>query len=127
MDLSNWKSQIRKGLIEFCLLNIVDQRGQAYGLELLDGLNSANLEVSEGTLYPLLSRMVRDKYLSPKWETPTTGHPRKYYKLTTQGKRTLEDMKSTWSEISSAIDELCNGSTLSDRRWSRAEGSYGDN
>ena len=67
MDLSNWRSQIRKGLIEFCLLTIIDQKGQAYGLELIQGLTLAQLEVSEGTLYPLLSRLVREKYLLPKW------------------------------------------------------------
>ena len=107
MNLANWRSQIRKGLIEFCLLNIIDQKVQAYGLELIEGLDVAQLEISEGTLYPLLSRLVRDKYLLPKWETPKTGHPRKYYRLSVLGKKNLEDMKLEWAKLTNSIDEIC--------------------
>jgi len=108
MNLANWRSQIRKGLIEFCLLNIIDQKEQAYGLELIEGLIIARLEVSEGTLYPLLSRLVRDKYLLPKWETPKTGHPRKYYRLSALGKKTLDEMKLEWDKLTESIYGICN-------------------
>ena len=106
MDLKNWKSQIRKGLIEFCILTIVERRGQAYGLELIEGLQAVNLDITEGTLYPLLSRLVRDKILTPKWETPDVGHPRKYYRLSTGGRTVLKEMKNNWEEITQSIENL---------------------
>lgn len=106
MNLTNWRSQIRKGLIEFCLLSIIEQKGQAYGLEMLEGLAQANLTISEGTLYPLLSRLVREKYLLPKWVTPETGNPRKYYCLSEQGRKTYLEMKTEWKSINNAVERL---------------------
>lgn len=106
MNLTNWRSQIRKGLIEFCLLSIIDDKGQAYGLEMLEGLGKANLTISEGTLYPLLSRLVRDKILLPKWVTPETGNPRKYYCLSDLGQKTFIEMKKEWKTITEAVDRL---------------------
>ena len=112
MDLTNWRSQIRKGLIEFCLLGIIQSKEQAYGLELLEGLRLANLEVSEGTLYPLLSRLVREKYLEPKWVTPKTGNPRKYYRLSSVGEKILCEMKKEWDQITLGVDEVQKNSIL---------------
>ena len=105
-DLKNWKSQIRKGLIEFCILKIIHHKGQAYGLELINGLNEVNLEVTEGTLYPLMSRLVRDKLLTPKWETPDVGHPRKYYRLSDHGKTVLHEMTVNWNDITRSIENI---------------------
>ncbi len=118
MNLTNWKSQIRKGLIEFCLLNIIDQKKEAYGIELMDGLKKANLEVSEGTIYPLLSRLVKENYLLPRWQTPESGHPRKYYKLNPLGIKTLEEMQWEWKKLNQSINQL---SHASDQKKSRRD------
>lgn len=110
MNLSNWRSQIRKGLIEFCLLHIIQQRGKAYGLELLEDLARAEMNLSEGTLYPLLSRLVKEDYLQSQWFTPDSGHPRKYYSLTTKGRKSLKVMEEEWEKIVSAVDRFSNES-----------------
>jgi PadR family transcriptional regulator, regulatory protein PadR len=92
-DLEKWRAQMRKGFLELCVLTLLDAKGEAYGLDLIEDLGRAGLEVGEGTLYPLLARMTREESLSAAWETPEKGHPRKYYRLTEAGRRLLEAMR----------------------------------
>jgi len=99
-DLDNWKTQIRKGYLELCLLLLVQKHKRLYGFELLDVLEKADLPVKEGTLYPLLNRMTADGLLSSVWETENLkGHPRKFYSLTKDGARLLDGMKSEYERM----------------------------
>src|SRR5476651_2188227 len=93
IDLVNWKTQIRKGYLELCILLIVAKYNRVYGLELIEKLTVMELETKEGTLYPLLSRMTTDGVLSSVWETENLkGHPRKYYSLTKEGRKVFQQM-----------------------------------
>ena len=94
-EFDNWKTQIRKGYLELCLLLMIQSHKRIYGFDLLEKLNSRGLSVKEGTLYPMLSRMVVEKILTASWETENLkGHPRKFYSLTPEGVRFLESMST---------------------------------
>jgi PadR family transcriptional regulator, regulatory protein PadR len=84
-----WKSQVRKGYLELCILRLIEGDEETYGFDIMDSLNGYGLEVSEGTLYPLLARMVREKSLDAAWKTEGLGHPRKYYRLSEAGTELL--------------------------------------
>ncbi len=97
MDMSGelfekWKSQFRKGFLELCILELLGSSGRSYGLEMMESLKTIGIDVSEGTLYPLLMRMTRDGSISSSWETPDVGHPRKYYSITGLGSALLSAM-----------------------------------
>ena len=109
-DLEKWRGQMRKGFLELCVLALLDSRGTAYGLDLMEGLGQAGVEVGEGTLYPLLARMTREESLSAEWETPDKGHPRKYYKLTQAGRTALSAMKDSYEADFKAFETLVSGS-----------------
>ena len=88
-----WLVQLRKGFLELCVLIILRNKGKSYGFELLRLFKQAELDIDEGTLYPLLNRMHKNGWLESSWETPTTsGHPRRFYSLSTDGERQLPDM-----------------------------------
>ena len=92
-ELDNWKIQIRKGYLDLCILALIQKHRQLYGFDLLDKLKDVGIEIKEGTLYPLLSRMSRDEVLKTHWRTEDNkGHPRKFYALTTSGAVYLEKM-----------------------------------
>jgi PadR family transcriptional regulator PadR len=80
-----WKSQFRKGFLELCILELLGSRGRSYGLSMMESLKAIGIEVSEGTLYPLLMRLTKDGSIASSWETPDVGHPRKYYSITPLG------------------------------------------
>jgi PadR family transcriptional regulator PadR len=94
--LDKWRSQIRKGFLELCVLALIASEGEAYGLDLMERLSGLGIEVAEGTLYPLLLRMTREGSLGAQWETPDRGHPRKYYRLTLEGTGLLEAMRTEY-------------------------------
>lgn len=96
---------MRKGMLEFCTLLIIE-KDKAYASEILSELKSANLIVVEGTLYPLLSRLKSQGLLDYSWEESRSGPPRKYYELTTEGKKALASLKSIWKELISSINSL---------------------
>jgi PadR family transcriptional regulator PadR len=99
-EIDNWKTQIRKGYLELCMLLIIQAEKRIYGFDLLEKLNGRGLSVKEGTLYPMLSRMMTDKILSAAWETENLkGHPRKFYSLTQEGSRLLNTMKSEFETM----------------------------
>jgi PadR family transcriptional regulator PadR len=101
----NAKAQMRKGLLEFCVLLIIGD-GDAYSSDMLAALKEADLLVVEGTLYPLLSRMKNAGLLSYEWKESKNGPPRKYYALTPAGKKALADLVKTWSSLSDSIISL---------------------
>ncbi|MCC8118192.1 MAG: PadR family transcriptional regulator [Bacteroidales bacterium] len=99
------KSQMRKGLLEFCVLLLIS-RGEAYANEILAKLKEANMLVVEGTLYPLLSRLKKDGMLTYRWEESPSGPPRKYYSITPTGQSFLQLLQEAWNEVASAIAHL---------------------
>ena len=103
--LNNIKSQMRKGLLEYCILSII-HKNEAYASDILDMLKQANLVVVEGTVYPLLTRMKNEGLLSYRWQESTGGPPRKYYTLTPDGQQLLQQLHQEWQAISTAISQI---------------------
>jgi len=105
MVIENVKSQMRKGILEYCILLILN-REAAYSNDVIRILKEAKLIVVEGTLYPLLSRLKNMNLLTYRWVESTQGPPRKYYELTDAGRELLRELGEAWSEIENAIAEL---------------------
>ncbi|MFN3916939.1 MAG: PadR family transcriptional regulator [Flavobacteriales bacterium] len=105
MNIENTQAQMRKGILEFCILSILSNR-EAYPSGIIEELRKAKLIVVEGTLYPLLTRLKNAGLLSYRWEESLSGPPRKYYKLTDTGEAFLTELKTTWSELHQAVEQL---------------------
>ena len=105
MKLENTKAQMRKGILEFCILTILN-RGDAYTSEILSILKDAKLLVVEGTIYPLLTRLKNGGLLSYRWEESTSGPPRKYYALTETGQLFLNELNTTWVSLSQSVNTV---------------------
>ncbi len=101
----SYKNQLRKGMLEFCTLLIIE-KDKAYASKILSELKSADLLVVEGTLYPLLSRLRSQGLLDYSWEESKSGPPRKYYELTADGKKALSHLKHIWKELVGSINSL---------------------
>lgn len=99
------KSQMRKGMLEFCVLLLISQ-GEVYASEIIGKLKEAQMIVVEGTLYPLLSRLKKDGLLTYRWEESPSGPPRKYYSTTELGIRFLQILKEEWNDIEITINHL---------------------
>ena len=98
MNLGNTQIQMRKGILEFCILHII-ARGEVYASNMLDELTAAKMIVVEGTLYPLLTRLKNAGLLEYKWVESKEGPPRKYYKLTLEGTEFLTGLTDTWDDL----------------------------
>ncbi len=105
MDFENVKAQMRKGVLEYCILSILS-KNDAYATAILNKLKESELIVVEGTLYPLLSRQKNAGLLSYRWEESTQGPPRKYYALTDKGKEVLKELDSSWRQLIEAVDSI---------------------
>lgn len=105
MNIENTKQQMRKGVLEFCILSILSD-GDAYPTEIIERMKTAKLVVVEGTLYPLLTRLKNLDLLTYRWEESNSGPPRKYYRLTETGERFLRELESTWDELVRSVDEV---------------------
>ena len=103
MKIENTKAQMRKGVLEFCILSIL-KGGDAYTTEIIETLKKGKMIVVEGTLYPLLTRLKNAGLLSYRWEESQSGPPRKYYAITDEGTQFLDELKSTWDELVSAVE-----------------------
>jgi len=102
----NALTQLRRGTLEYCVLALL-QRGRQYGFELIRTLSESDgLLVSEGTIYPLLSRLRRDDLVTTSWQESEAGPPRRYYQLTSAGERALADFSDEWARFRDAVDEL---------------------
>lgn len=108
MNVENTESQMRKGLLELCILGIIQKEKEAYPSDILEQLKLAKLVVLEGTLYPLLTRLKNADMLTYRWEESTTGPPRKYYALTGTGLQFYVQLKQSWDELSTAVNHLTN-------------------
>jgi PadR family transcriptional regulator PadR len=106
MAIDNTESQMRKGLLELCILGIIARQNEAYPSDILEQLKQARLVVLEGTLYPLLTRLKNAGFLGYRWEESTSGPPRKYYTLTPEGQAFYEQLKATWTDLSTAVHQL---------------------
>ncbi|MCB0513048.1 MAG: PadR family transcriptional regulator [Bacteroidetes bacterium] len=102
-SIENTKVQMRKGILEFCILGIIS-RGEVYASDILDELKSANMLVVEGTVYPLLTRLKNLGLLAYEWKESNSGPPRKYYVLTEQGRGALDELHITWQELANAVE-----------------------
>ena len=98
MKVENTQVQMRKGILEFCILEIIS-RGEVYASDMLEELTAAKMIVVEGTLYPLLTRLKNAGLLDYSWVESTSGPPRKYYTLTATGREFLEQLRETWREL----------------------------
>ena len=107
MKIENTKAQMRKGVLEFCILSILKD-GEAY---ILESLKEGKLLVVEGTVYPLLTRLKNAGLLNYRWEESTSGPPRKYYGLTETGKLFLKELNTTWSELQQAVNRVTSTKT----------------
>jgi PadR family transcriptional regulator PadR len=105
MKIENTKAQMRKGVLEYCILSILKD-GEAYTSDILETLKDAKMLVVEGTIYPLLTRLKNAGLLSYRWEESTSGPPRKYYELTETGKIFLNELNTTWSELQQAVNRV---------------------
>ena len=103
MDLENSKAQMKKGVLELCILSIIANDKECYASEILARMKQARLLVVEGTLYPLLTRLKNDGLLSYQWVESTGGPPRKYYQLTKDGKKFLVELRKAWDELVNAV------------------------
>ncbi|GEL09445.1 transcriptional regulator, PadR family [Flavobacterium glycines] len=112
MNIENTKAQMRKGVLEFCILSVLKKQ-DAYTSEILETLKNAKLLVVEGTIYPLLTRLKNDGLLTYRWEESTSGPPRKYYGLTDDGQTFLNELNGTWTELSNAVNLITNQTTES--------------
>ena len=105
MDVNNVKSQMRKGMLEYCILLLLHKE-QAYASDIIRKLKEARLIVVEGTLYPLLTRLKNDDLLSYEWVESTQGPPRKYYRLTGKGEAFLAELEISWRELNDTGEHL---------------------
>lgn len=112
MNVENTQVQMRKGILEFCILHIIS-RGEVYASDMLEELTSARIIVVEGTLYPLLTRLRKAGLLEYKWVESSSGPPRKYYKLTSKGEDFLHTLDQTWEELVSSTHKIISNKTTS--------------
>lgn len=103
MNADNTKAQMRKGILEYCILEILSRKN-TYAPDIIEELKKAKMIVVEGTLYPLLTRLKNAGLLSYRWEESQQGPPRKYYELTSDGLEILSDLKNSWNEIVEAVE-----------------------
>ena len=109
MDLENAKAQMRKGVLEMCILAIIEE-DEVYPSDIIARLKANNLIVVDGTLYPLLTRLKNDGLLDYSWRESNAGPPRKYFKITELGKQFLESLTTSWQQLVESVDQtLVNG------------------
>lgn len=105
MNVANTQIQMRKGLLEFCVLHIIS-RGEVYTSDLIEELTQAQMIVVEGTLYPLLNRLKSAELVTYRWVESEFGPPRKYYLITEEGKKFLSTLSETWTSLVNSTTEI---------------------
>lgn len=104
-DIENSKAQMRKGILEFCILAILSD-GEHYPTEIIERMKGAKLLVVEGTLYPLLTRLKNDGFLSYRWVESNSGPPRKYFTLTDSGRSFLMGLQESWKQLNDSVNQI---------------------
>lgn len=105
MNIENTQSQMRKGVLEFCILSIIRET-EVYPSEIIEKMKDADLQILEGTLYPLLTRLKNAELLSYRWEESLAGPPRKYFSMTEKGEKFYWELATTWKQLSNAVNQL---------------------
>lgn len=105
MNIENTKAQMRKGILELCILAIINEK-ECYPSEILSALYETELIVVEGTIYPLLTRLKNDGLLTYRWEESTGGPPRKYFTITSSGIDALSELTSSWQKLATSVNKL---------------------
>jgi PadR family transcriptional regulator PadR len=108
MNIENTQSQMRKGVLEFCILSII-KRAEAYPSDIIEEMKKSNLNILEGTLYPLLTRLKNADLLSYRWVESLAGPPRKYFSLTEKGNLFYRELETTWQELVHAVEKITEG------------------
>jgi len=110
MDIENSKAQMRKGILEYCILSVLEKQ-DAYASDIIDKMKQAKLIIVEGTLYPLLTRLKNDGLLAYRWEESKSGPPRKYYNLTEDGNTFLNELSLSWNELVNSVNNITNNNS----------------
>ncbi|MFY9151528.1 MAG: PadR family transcriptional regulator [Prolixibacteraceae bacterium] len=105
MKLENTKAQMRKGVLEYCILLVLENK-PLYVSDIIENLKKSEMIVVEGTLYPMLTRLKNEGYLGYRWEESLQGPPRKYYELTEDGKQFLNELGKAWNQLIDAVFHL---------------------
>jgi len=108
MNIENTQSQMRKGVLEFCILSII-KRAEAYPSDIIEEMKKSNLNILEGTLYPLLTQLKNADLLSYRWVESLAGPPRKYFSLTEKGNLFYRELENTWQELVHAVEKITEG------------------
>ena len=104
-DLENAQAQMRKGFLEFPVLLVIGSE-KVYASDIIESLKKSDLQIVEGTLYPLLSRLKRFGLVSYEWKESKSGPPRKYYQITAEGTRVLKELQTSWHALDATITKL---------------------
>jgi PadR family transcriptional regulator, regulatory protein PadR len=115
MNIENTQSQMRKGVLEFCILSVI-KRGEAYPSDIIEEMKKANLHILEGTLYPLLTRLKNADLLTYRWVESTGGPPRKYFSLTGKGAEFYQELQATWQEMANAVQQITGNGTQTEEQ-----------
>ena len=107
MNIENTQSQMRRGILEFCILSVI-RRGEAYPSDIVEEMRASKLMVLEGTLYPLLARLKNAGMLTYRWVESNSGPPRKYFSLTDKGIAFYKELEDTWNELAFAVNTMKN-------------------
>ena len=110
MDIQNTQSQMRKGVLEFCILSVIRQ-GEVYPSDIVDRMKASNLHILEGTLYPLLTRLKNAGLLTYRGVESSSGPPRKYFSMTEIGLEFYSELERTWNELADAVAMLTKSPT----------------
>jgi PadR family transcriptional regulator PadR len=105
MKIENTKAQMRKGILEMCILSVLNKK-ECYAADILKSLKDSEMIVVEGTIYPLLTRLKNAGLLEYRWEESTSGPPRKYYSITEIGERFLGELNTTWLELKKGVENI---------------------
>jgi len=105
LNIENNKAQMRKGVLELCILSMLSEKDM-YVSDILEEMKGAKLLVVEGTLYPMLTRLKNEQFLTYRWEESKMGPPRKYYKITEKGILFLSELKLTWCELIESVKKI---------------------
>lgn len=112
MNIENTASQMRKGVLEFCVLSVI-RKGEAYPSDIIEQMKAANFQLLEGTLYPLLTRLKNSGMVNYRWVESSSGPPRKYFSLTDKGLLFYQELENTWTDMVSAVNGVINSEPLS--------------
>ena len=107
IDIDNVKAQMRKGILEYCILSILS-REDSYAPKISAELKASEMIVVEGTLYPILTRLINQGILTYRWEESPQGPPRKYYSLTADGREALRQLDESWDSLVGQINQIRN-------------------